>query len=58
MIFNSKKIRYVGCYFHFLQRIRRYLQKNGFTTHKNKDIYELIMNTCKKLPFINLIVKD
>ena len=32
-VFNSgNDIRHIGCYFHYLQNIRKYLQKNGFTT--------------------------
>ena len=34
-VFNSdNNIRHIGCYFHYLQNIRKYLQKNGFTTKK------------------------
>ena len=34
-VFNPEnKIKHIGCYFHFLQNIRKYLQKNGLTKKK------------------------
>ena len=54
-VFNSEnKIKHIGCYFHFLQNIRKYLQKNGLTSKKNIEIYNAILNICKSLPFKNL----
>ena len=58
-IFNKdKKIKHIGCYFHFIQNIRKYLQKNHLTKLKYKAQYDSIMNTCKNLPFLNLKNKD
>ena len=55
LIFNQEhKIRHIGCYFHFLQNIRKFLQKNYLTTLKNMHIYNVVMNFFKSLPFLNL----
>ena len=55
VVFNiDNKIRHIGCYFHFLQNIRKFLQKNNLTTLKNKNIYNIVINFCKSLPFLNL----
>ena len=55
MVFNKyKKIRHIGCYFHYLQNIRKYLQKNNLTTLKIKNVYNVAMNFCKALPFENI----
>lgn len=55
IVFNrDNKIRHIGCYFHFLQNIRKFLQKNNLTTLKNKTIYNIVINFCKSLPFLNL----
>lgn len=59
MVFNKDhKIRHIGCYFHYIQNIRKYLQKHGFTIKKNIKKYDTIMNICKKLPFINKKFND
>ena len=55
IVFNkNKNIRHIGCYFHFLQNIRKFLQKNNLTTLKTKPIYNVVIKFCKKLPFENL----
>lgn len=39
-VFNEEKnIKHIGCYFHYLQNIRKYLQKNGLTSIKNIEYY-------------------
>ena len=54
-VFNSNnKVKHVGCYFHFLNNIHKYLQKNGFTTNKYKKLYDSVINLCKNLPFLHL----
>ena len=54
-VFNKKNnISHIGCYFHFLQNIRKYLQKHGFTCDKYTHVYNLVMNICKTLPCISL----
>ena len=54
-VFNKdNNLCHIGCYFHFLQNIRKFLQKNNFTTLKNKNLYNLVINFCKSLPFLNL----
>ena len=54
-VFNKyNNLRHIGCYFHFLQNIRKFLQKNNFTTLKNKNLYNIVINFCKSLPFLNL----
>ena len=40
--------------FSFLQNKRKFLQKNNFTTLKNKNLYNIVINFCKSLPFLNL----
>ena len=58
-IFNiNKKIKHVGCYFHYIQNIRKFLQKNGFTGKELKNIYDNIMTITKELPFKNLKGND
>ena len=37
---NKKKIKHVGCYFHYIQNIRKFLQKSGFTGKEFKEIYD------------------
>ena len=54
-VFNKEKnIRHIGCYFHYIQNIRKYMQKNGYTTKKNIEIYNSVMSLCKFLPFKNM----
>ena len=54
-VFNKdNNLRHIGCYFHFLQNIRKFSQKNNFTTLKNKNLYNIVINFCKSLPFLNL----
>ena len=54
-VFNEgNQIKHIGCYFHYLQNIRKYLQKNGLTTKKNTEYYNAIINISKSLPFLNL----
>ena len=53
-IFNrEKKIHHIGCYFHFLENIKKYLQKNGLTKKEYINIYNNIMSLCKELRFKN-----
>ena len=54
-VFNKEKnIRHIGCYFHYIQNIRKNTQKNGYTTKKNIEIYNSVMSLCKILPFKNM----
>ena len=54
-VFNEEnEIKHIGCYFHYLQNIRKYLQKNGLTAKKNIAYYNSIINICKSLPFMKL----
>ena len=32
---KDNKIKHIGCYFHYLQNIKKYLQKHGFTKKSN-----------------------
>ena len=51
-VFNTNnKIRHLGCYFHFLQNIRKYFQKKGLTKKKYENVYNNLINTCRNLPF-------
>ena len=52
--FNTNNtIKHIGCYFHFLQNIRKYFQKKGLTKKIYESVYNNIMNTCRNLPFKN-----
>ena len=54
-IFNKEKnIRQIGCYFHYLQNIRKYFQKKGLTKNIYKNIYNNLMSSAKQLPFKEL----
>ena len=54
-VFNEEnEIKHIGCYFHYLQNIRKYLQKNGLTAKKNIEYYNSIINICKSLHFMKL----
>ena len=45
-LFNERnQIKHIGCYFHYLQNIRKYLQKNGLTAKKNIEYYNSIIYT-------------
>ena len=59
IVFNkNKNIRHIGCFFHYMQNIRKFLQKNNLTTLKTKPIYNVVINFCKKLPFENLDINN
>ena len=48
LVFNKdKKIRHIGCYFHYLQKSRKYIQKKIIYNFKMRNIYNLSMNFCK-----------
>ena len=58
-VFNKEKnIRHIGCYFHYLQNIRKYMQKNGYTKKKYIEIYNTVMSLCKILPFKKIKNED
>ena len=57
-IFNkNKNIKHIGCYFHYIQNIRKYMQSNHLATSEKKNIYNNMMNICKQLPFIKINYK-
>ena len=59
VIFNQNKdIKHVGCYFHYIQNNRKFLQKKGFTSKEFKDLYDTVLNMVKELPFKNIKKKD
>ena len=44
-IFNKhSKISHVGCYFHYINNIKKYLQKVGLTKKQNIETYERVIN--------------
>ena len=54
-VFNvDNHIRQIGCYFHFLQNIRKYFQKKGLLKNIYTNFYNNIISTCKTLPFKDL----
>ena len=58
-IFNQdKSIKHIGYYFHYVQNIRKYLQKEGFTSKYFSNLYNDIMKICRELPFKNMKGKD
>ena len=59
-VFNEgNEIKHIGCYFHYLQNIRKYLQKNGLTAKKNIEYYNSIINICKSFTLYEIkIIKD
>ena len=52
-----KDLKHLGCFFHYLKNIRKYLMKHGFTTNENQENYNYIINKCYEIPFINNIEK-
>ena len=58
-VFNvDNNIRQIGCYFHYLQNIRKYFQTKGLTKNIYKSFYNNIISTCKSLPFKNIKGKE
>ena len=53
-LMKKNEIKHIGCYFHYLQNIRKYLEKNWLTAKKNIEYYNSIINICKSLPFMKL----
>lgn len=59
IIFNKNKtIKQIGCYFHYINNIRKYLQSKGFTKDINKKKLDVVLYTIKDLPFLKLKGKD
>ena len=49
-IFNKhNKIRHVGYFFHYINNIKKYLQKVGLMKKQNIETYERVINLCKSL---------
>ena len=45
------KYKHILCFFHYMEDIRKYLQKNGYTSKDKKTEYDEIINFTKNLPF-------
>ena len=55
-IFNKNNtIRHIGCFFHYLQAIRRYLISKGYNSVEKENQYNQIMDFVSYLPFIHNI---
>ena len=47
-VFNKdNKIKHIGCYYHYLQNIYKFMQKHGYTSKEKKQLYDKILNICK-----------
>lgn len=55
-VFNFiNPLKHVGCFFHYLSNIRKYLQQNGFTDINHEQDYDYIIKESYKLPLIKNI---
>ena len=55
---NFCDYKHILCYFHFMENIRRFCQKNSYTTKEKKDKYDIIIDFTKNLPFQKNIKKQ
>ena len=48
---NIKKTKHVGCFFHFMKNIRKYLMQHNYTKKENAEKNKYIINNIYKFPF-------
>ena len=52
------KYKYILCFFHYMEDIRKYLQKNWYSSKGKKTEYDEILNFTKNLPFKSNNIKN